>query len=165
MIKRKLNQQSLARGPRQSRALTAAALLAVAALMPPVPRVLAQQLPIAGGASDFNSVEYFGAPHQQDIKRLFSGAEAQPLPGGLLLVKQVKIEMFDLSGKLQLVAEAPECVYDPVNVVANSPGEVQVRTGDGQLKIQGEGFLWRQNDSIFTISNEVETVIDRTSRQ
>lgn len=165
MIKRKLNQQSLARGPRQSRALTATALLAVAALMPAVPRVLAQQLPIAGGASDFNSVEYFGAPHQQDIKRLFSGAEAQPLPGGLLLVKQVKIEMFDLSGKLQLVAEAPECVYDPVNVVANSPGEVQVRTGDGQLKIQGEGFLWRQNDSIFTISNEVETVIDRTSRQ
>jgi hypothetical protein len=165
MIKRKLNQQSPMRGPGQSRVLTAAALLALAALIPAEPNVLAQQLPIAGGASDFNSVEYFGAPHQQDIKRLFSGAEAQPLPGGLLLVKQVKIEMFDLSGKLQLVAEAPECVYDPVNVVANSPGEVQVRTGDGQLKIQGEGFLWRQNDSIFTISNEVETVIDRTSRQ
>jgi hypothetical protein len=126
---------------------------------------VAQQLPIAGGASDFNSVEYYGPPHQQDIKRLFSGAEAQPLPGGLLAVKNVKIELFDLTGKLQLVAEAPECVYDPVNVVANSPGEVHVHSGDGQLKIDGKGFLWRQNDSIFTISNRVETVIDRIPKR
>jgi hypothetical protein len=139
--------------------------LMAAVILSAAPRVPAQQFPIAGGASDFNSVEYYGAPHQQDIKRLFSGAEAQPLPGGLLLVKKVKIELFDLSGKLQLVAEAPECVYDPVNVVANSPGEVHVHTGDGQLKIEGEGFLWRQNDSLFTISNQVQTVIERTSKR
>jgi len=120
----------------------------------------AQQLPIAGGASDFNSVEYFKAPHQQDIEGLFSGAEADPLPGGLLLIKQAKIEKFDLTGKLQLVAEAPECVYDPVNAIANSAGEVHVRSGDGKTKIDGEGFLWRQNDSLFTISNQVETVIE-----
>lgn len=141
------------------------ALLFASALLLAAPRLLAQQLPIAGGASDFNSVQYYGAPHQQDIERLFSGAEAQPLPGGLLLVKKVKIEKFDLSGKLQLVAEAPECVYDPVNVVATSPGEVHVRSGDGQLKIDGEGFLWRQNDSVFIISNRVETVIDRLPKQ
>lgn len=139
----------------------AALLVFTAAVLLAVTRVQAQQLPISGSANDFDSVEYYGAPHQQDIKRLFSGAEAQPLPGGLLLVKKVKIEMFDISGKLQLVAEAPECIYDPVNVVANSPGEVHLRTGDGQLKIDGEGFLWRQNDSVFTISNQVETVIDR----
>lgn len=139
-------------------------LLASAAAMAwAVPDSRAQQLPIAGGATDFNSVEYYGAPHQQDIKRLFSGAEAEPLPGGLLLVKGVKIEMFDLKGKLQYVAEAPECVYDPVNVVANSPGEVHVRTGNGSLKIDGEGFMWRQDDSVFTISNQVKTVIEKTA--
>jgi hypothetical protein len=122
--------------------------------------VHAQQFPISGSANDFNSVQYYGAPHQQDIERLFSGAEAQPLPGGLLLVKKVKIEKFDLTGKLQLVAEAPECIYDPVNDVANSPGEIHVRTGDGQLEIDGEGFLWRQSGSLFTISNQVITTID-----
>ena len=119
----------------------------------------AQQIPIASGASDFNSVQYYKAPHGQDIERLFSGAEAEPLPGGLLLIKQVKIESFDLTGKLQVVAEAPECIYDPVNNVANSAGEVHVRSGDGKMKIDGEGFLWRQNDSLFTISNQVETII------
>jgi hypothetical protein len=136
--------------------LSLAAAIVLASL-----HVHAQQFPISGSANDFNSVEYYGAPHQQDIERLFSGAEAQPLPGGLLLVKKVKIEKFDLTGKLQLVAEAPECIYDPVNNVANSSGEIHMRTGDGQLKIDGEGFLWRQNDSMFTISNQVETVFDQ----
>lgn len=146
---------------RRTNVLSAIFLLAAAAILFAAPLAHTQDLPISGSANDFNSVEYYGAPHQQDIKRLFSGAEAQPLPGGLLLVKKVKIEMFDLNGKLQLVAEAPECIYDPINIVANSPGEVHVRTGDGQLKLDGEGFLWRQNDSVFTISNQVETVIDR----
>jgi hypothetical protein len=148
------------------RLLTRAAQVLVAvAIILAAPRLPAQQLPIAGGASDFNSVEYYGAPHQQDIERLFSGSEAQPLPGGLLLIKQVKIEKFDLTGKLQLVAEAPECVYDPVKNVANSAGEVHVRSGDGELKIDGEGFLWRQNDSMFTISNQVQTVIERPPKR
>ncbi|HEY1790132.1 MAG TPA: hypothetical protein VGJ73_18440 [Verrucomicrobiae bacterium] len=154
-------QQSRARGQAESRSLTVAALLLATAIILAAPSVRAQQVPISGSANDFNSVEYYGAPHQQDIKRLFSGAEAQPLAGGLLLVKKVKIEMFDLNGKLQLVAEAPECIYDPVNVVANSPGEVHLRTGDGELQIDGEGFIWQQNESVFTISNQVETVIDR----
>jgi hypothetical protein len=144
----------------QIRLLTRAALL-IGTILLASPRVGAQAIPISGSASDFNSVEYYKPPNQQDIEALFSGTEADPLPGGLLLIKQVKIEKFDLTGKLLLVAEAPDCVYDPVNAVANSPGEVHLRSGDGQLKIDGEGFLWRQNDSMFTISNQVNTVIDR----
>lgn len=140
------------------------ALLSLTAAMSLAGTILCgQQIPIASGATDFNSVQYYGAPHQQDIEHLFSGAEAEPLPGGLLLIKQVKIEKFDLTGKLQFVAEAPECVYDPVNDVANSAGEVHVRSGDGKLKIDGEGFLWRKNDSLFTISNQVNTVIEKMS--
>jgi hypothetical protein len=135
-------------------------LFAAAAILPAAPLALAQ-LPIAGNATDFNSVQYYKAPHQQDIQLLFSGAEAEPIAGGLLLVKQVKLEHFDLSGKLQLIAEAPECIYDPVNAVANSPGAVHVRNGDGSLTIDGEGFLWRQHESVFTISNKVDTVFEK----
>ncbi|MGH7979361.1 MAG: hypothetical protein ACREE6_08295 [Limisphaerales bacterium] len=146
----------------QYRRLARAAVLPLlAAISLAAPGLLAQALPIAGSATDFNSVEYYGPPHQLEIKRLFSGAEAEPIAGGLLLVKKVKLEMFDLNGKLQLVAQAPECIYDPVNVVASSPGAVHVRTGDGRFTIDGEGFLWRQNESVFTISNQVQTVIDR----
>jgi hypothetical protein len=134
-------------------------LVAVILLAPTSNR--AQEFPSAGGASDFNSVEYYSeAPHQQQIKRWLSGAEAQSLPGGLLLVKQVKIETFNVDGKLQLIAKAPECVYDPINGVASSPGEVHMQTGDGQLRVNGKGFLWRQSDSFLTISNNVETTLE-----
>lgn len=124
----------------------------------------AQEFPAAGGASDFNSVEYYSEPpHQQQIKRWLSGAEAQSLPGGLLLIKQVKIETFNVDGKLQLIAKAPECIYDPINGVASSPGEVHMQTGDGELRVDGKGFLWRQSDSFLTISNNVETVLQKTT--
>ena len=123
----------------------------------------AQQIPIAGTMSDFSSVQYFEPPYQQQMKSRISGAEAQQLTDELWLIKKVKIEKFDASGKLQLVAEAPECTYDRINAVARSPGELHIRSGDGQVRIDGEGFLWRQDDSWLTISNQVQTVIEKTT--
>lgn len=123
--------------------------------------IRAQDIPLGRGASDFNSVEYFNAPYQQQVKSRVSGAEAQPLEGGLLLIKQAKFERYNEAGKLQFTAEAPECIYDPNNGVANSPGAVHMRTGDNRLRLDGLGFLWRQNDSFFTISNRVDTVIQK----
>jgi hypothetical protein len=39
----------------------------------------------AGGADDFTSVEYFDAPHAQQIRSRLSGAQALPQAGGLLV--------------------------------------------------------------------------------
>lgn len=114
----------------------------------------------AGHASDFSSVAYFDAPHAQQMKSRLSGAEALPQAGGLLAIKQLKLEKFDVDGKLEAVAEAPDCVYDTMNGMANSPGHLQMRTGDGNLRIEGEGFLWRQTNQWLTISNHVQTVIE-----
>jgi hypothetical protein len=36
---------------------------------------------------------------------------------------------------------------------------LQVQTGDGKIRVEGEGFLWRQSDSFLTISNRVSTVL------
>jgi hypothetical protein len=113
----------------------------------------------AGRMSDFSSVEYFDAPHQQQMKSRMSGAEASPLAGGLLDIKQLKLEMFGTNGATEAVVEAPECVYDAQNGVANSPGHLKLRTGDGNLRIEGDGFLWRQTNQWLTISNRVQTVI------
>jgi hypothetical protein len=44
--------------------------------------------------------------------------------------------------------------------VANSPGHLQVQTGDGKFRVEGDGFLWRQSDSFLTISNNVRTVVE-----
>jgi len=114
---------------------------------------------VVSHASDFTSVEYYAAPNQQQMKSRLSGAEAQPLPGGLLAIKQLQLETFELNGKPEIVVNAPECLYDQLNGTASSPGRLQVQTGDGKIRVEGEGFLWRQSDSFLTISNRVSTVL------
>jgi hypothetical protein len=123
------------------------------------PGICAQQNGIQH-ASNFASTEYYGSPNQQQIKSILSGAEALPQPGGQLIIKQLKLEIFNLDGKLEWVVIAPECVYDTFKGVANSPGHLEVRTGDGKFRVEGEGFLWRQSDSFLTISNNVRTVVE-----
>jgi hypothetical protein len=119
----------------------------------------AQQLPV-GHATDFTTVSYFEPPHDQQVKMKLTGAEAQPLPGGLLDVKQLRVETFGLDGKTQVVVRAPQCTYAPLDGVANSAGHMELQSGDGKFHVQGEGFLWRQTVSSLTISNHVQTVID-----
>ncbi len=115
-------------------------------------------------ASDFTSVEYFEPPHQQQMKSRLSGAEAQPQAGGLLVIKQLKLETFDVNGKPEIIVHAPQCVYDTFNRVANSPGHLRLQAGDGRFQVEGDGFLWRQNDSLLTISNNVRTVIENRTK-
>ena len=112
-----------------------------------------------GHASDFTSVEYYPAPNQQQMKSRLSGAEAQPLAGGLLAIKQLKLETFGPNGKPEIVVNAPECVYDQSNGTASSAGPLQVQYQEGKIRVEGEGFLWRQDDSFLTISNHVSTVV------
>jgi hypothetical protein len=118
------------------------------------------QTAIKGHASGFTSLEYYAPPNQTRVKSRMSGAEAQPLTGGLLEVKQLKLETFSTNGSPQVVVEAPECVYDMVNRTANSAGHLQLVSGDGKLRVEGDGFLWRQDDSSLTISNHVHMVIE-----
>jgi hypothetical protein len=111
-------------------------------------------------ANDFTSTEYYEPPHQQQIKSIMSGAEALPQPGGLLIIKQLKLETFNLDGKLEITILAPECIYDTLKGVANSPGHLQLRTGGGKILTEGDGFLWRQSEQLLTISNNVCSVIE-----
>lgn len=121
--------------------------------------VRAQQT-TTGHANDFSSVEYFEPPHQTLMKSRLSGAEAQPLAGGLLVIKQLKLETFDTNGTPGLIVKAPECVYDTLHGVASSPGHLRLETSDASSHVEGDGFLWRQANSFLTISNNVQTVIE-----
>ena len=116
--------------------------------------------PGAPGTKNFASVEYYTAPNPTQMKTRLSGAEAQPLPDGLLVIKQLKLETFNTNGNPQAVIEAPECVYDTQSNTANSAGHLQLQSGDGKIRTEGDGFLWRQDDSFLTISNHVHTVIE-----
>jgi hypothetical protein len=134
-------------------------LCVFAALFLPGGRGLGQPA-IASHASGFTSVEYYPVPLQQQMKSRLSGAEAQPEPGGLLVIKQLKLETFNTNGSPQAVVEAPECVYDAQHYTANSAGHLQLQNGDGRIRTEGDGFLWRQEDSFLTISNHVHTMIE-----
>jgi hypothetical protein len=117
----------------------------------------------AGHKQDFTMVEYYDMPSKQtQMKSRLSGAEAQPLPGGLLVVKQLVLETFNPDGSTQAVVGAPECIYDMhdmQNRTANSAGHLRLQSGDGKISTEGDGFLWRQDDSFLTISNHVYTLI------
>ena len=114
----------------------------------------------AGHTRNFSSVEYYTAPNQARVKMRLSGTEGQPLPGGILLIKQLKLETFNTNGSPQAVVEAPECVYDTMHDTVNSAGHLQLRSGDGKIRTEGDGFLWRQDDSFLTISNHHHTMIE-----
>ena len=115
----------------------------------------------AGQATDFTSDMYFEPPHDQQVKMRLSGAQASPLPGGLLDVKNLKVEVFNTNGASQLQALAPQCTYAPLDGVASSAGRLELRSGDGQFRVTGDGFLflWRQSQSTLVISNHVQSVI------
>jgi len=119
--------------------------------------VRAQQ---SGHATEFTTTEYFEPPHQQRIKYILSGAEAQPQPGGLLIIKQLQLKTFDPDGKLNIIVTAPECIYDTMGGTASSGGPLQLQNGDGTFRVAGEGFLWRQSNQFLTISNQVRTRIE-----
>jgi hypothetical protein len=115
----------------------------------------AQQTP-----NGFTSMKYFDQPNQTRMKSRLAGAEARPLPGGLLVIKQLKLETFNTNGSPQAVVEAPECVYDTVHNTASSAGHLRLQSGDGKIRTEGDGFLWRQDDSFLTISNHHHTMIE-----
>ena len=131
--------------------ITGAGWLAVAAA-----GVRAQE----GHATDFVATEFYEAPYQKQVKSILSGAEAVRKPGRPLLIRQFKLQTFDLDGQTNLVATGPECLYEEKAGTAHSAGPLQVQNGDGSFRVTGVGFLWRQTEFSLTISNQVRTVAE-----
>jgi hypothetical protein len=129
-------------------------------------RAQLESLPMMGAtngyATNITSVVYFEPPHEQQVKMRLSGAEALPLPGAQFDLKTMRVEKFSAEGKLEAVVEAPRCVFAPMDSVASSAGRLALRSGDGKFRVEGEGFLWLQNDQFLVISNHVRTVIEFT---
>lgn len=118
-----------------------------------------EQVPPMGYATNFSSAAYYESPHEQQVKMRLSGSEVRPLPDARYDLKNMKIEKFSVDGRLEAVAVAPQCVYAPLDRVASSAGHVELMSGDGRFRVEGDGFLWQQDDSSLVISNHVRTVI------
>jgi hypothetical protein len=116
-------------------------------------------VPLGGTATRLSSVVYFPPPDEQRVRMRLFGSEMTPLAGGLFNVKQLTVQEFSKEGAREAVVEAPECQYAPLDAVANSAGHLRLTLGDNKIRIEGDGFFWRQSDNSLAISNNVYTVI------
>ena len=139
------------RAPRQrTLILSSLALLLLAAIISQ-----GQQAP-----DGFTVVKYYEEPNQTQMKSRLTGAEWHLLTGRRFAIKQLKLEIFSTNGTPQAVVETPDCIYDMQNGSANSAGHLRLQNGDGKARAEGDGFLWRQDDSFFIISNRIHEVFE-----
>jgi hypothetical protein len=96
------------------------------------------------------------------LRGLFFGQDWQHLSNKVFRVNGMRIEHYELTGGTNLVAVAPECLFDAEARVAWSTGRLEIVGQDGAVTLQGSrGFFTRMADSTLTISNRVKTAIRR----
>lgn len=109
----------------------------------------------------------FAIPYHEGtvLKAAFTGQDADPVPGGKVLVKQFVLKTFrdGDENKIDMIVEAPECLFDRSSYMAESAGPLKVYTASTNYFIEGEGFRWQQSrtNAHLTISNKVHTLIQR----
>ena len=141
------------------------ALLA-AFLTVPVAPVLRAQLGRLGRIHNFKVAEFYepkelGPGKTNQIKSQLTGKEAQPQLDGTIIVKTVRIEDYEPTGRTNLIAKAPECIVDGTRHAAHSTNRVQVASANGQFYLEGTGFLSSLTNIDIIISTNVRTVIRR----
>ena len=108
------------------------------------------ELPLAGGSQT------------NRLRGMFFGNEWQHLSNKVFRVTTMRIEHYEMTGSTNLIALAPECLFDADARVAWSTGRLDIVGLDGGIVIRGNrGFQARMGDSTLTISNKVRTVIQR----
>ncbi|MEO6183027.1 MAG: LptA/OstA family protein, partial [Verrucomicrobiota bacterium] len=97
----------------------------------------------------------------KELKAIFTGSNAKQVTGSQVLITEFAMKTFrdGDTNKIELIAEAPECLFDRSTAVATSPGKIRAYTAITNLFIQGEGFYCQQSNAFLIISNKVETII------
>ena len=96
------------------------------------------------------------------IKSLLTGERATPQQNGYILVEKARLETYMYDGatkNIDLIIEAPRCLFNFQTRLASSVGRMRVSRADGQAAIEGRGFVWDQKSSTLVISNDVQTVM------
>jgi lipopolysaccharide transport protein LptA len=114
--------------------------------------------PVVGGQG-LKFTKYYEAPHETQMKWMLESASAQRQLDGRYLGNDVKYQTFRVTGGGEMTVQAPQCLYDENQGSISSAGPLRVQTADGKFAIEGEGFLYRQTNSILYVSNRVHTII------
>jgi hypothetical protein len=111
--------------------------------------------------------EYYETPlpgerRTYPLKGLISGEQGRHLSNNFYFVTGMLLEHYEWSGVTNVVARAPECLFDMQARVAWSTGRLVIVGNGGELTIAGNhGFRATMTNSTLIISNRVRTVIQR----
>lgn len=111
--------------------------------------------------SNFSASDPFPAPNYKQMRYLVSGAEGRPLADNKVLLTRVKLETFRVNGDKEMIVEAPECIFDDKARTAGSSGKLILQSGDGKLRVDGDGFGCQLANKTLIISNNIRAVIQR----
>ncbi|MBI4325996.1 MAG: hypothetical protein HY674_12115, partial [Chloroflexi bacterium] len=113
------------------------------------------QISSGGRVKDFKAP----ATDPQGRKSILRGQDARQVAKGVFEVTKPRLEMYRSDEQLDMIIEAPQCLFESQSKIASSTQKISVRTADEKFSIQGEGFQWNPADSHLLISNQVHAVI------
>lgn len=144
--------------PSPPRVVRVAALLTIVAhLITPAWAQFATGMKI----SNFSASDPFPAPNYRQVRYLITGAEGRPQADNTVLLTGVKLETFRVNGDKEMIVEAPECIFDDKARTAGSAGKLILQSGDGKLRVEGDGFGCQLANKTLIISNRIRAVIQR----
>jgi len=109
---------------------------------------------------EYYEVPLVGKSRSFPLKGLISGVQGQHLSNSIYLVTGMRLEHYDLDGATNLLARAPECLFNMDTHMAWSTGRLEIVGMGGALTIKGnQGFQASLSNSTLTVSNRVRTII------
>ncbi|MEO6035023.1 MAG: LptA/OstA family protein, partial [Verrucomicrobiota bacterium] len=122
---------------------------------------LRAQLPKGAAAKGFQYAWH--DPKDSKPKAIFTGATARQVTGSLLRISDFGMTILR-DGKIdavELIARAPDCLFDRSTSIASSAGPIKAYTVTTNLYIEGVGFFCQQSNGLMIISNKVQTTIHK----
>jgi len=96
------------------------------------------------------------------LRSLLMGDSMVEQRPGIMLVRGVRLETYSYNGEkrfVDLIIEAPECLFDVRTRVVSSSGPMKATRSDDGLRLDGVGFKWKQQTSKMVVYSDVRTVL------
>ena len=113
--------------------------------------------------NNFSVNDPFPAPNQTQMRYKLTGAEGRPQPDDKFLLTTVNVQTFRLNGDREMIVDAPECTFDKRANTVGSAGRLILQSGDGKLRVEGDGFVGQLTNRILIISNNVQAKVQHTN--
>ena len=96
------------------------------------------------------------------LRSLLTGDSMVPRGPGRVLVRGVRLETYmyiDGQRIVDLIIEAPECLFDARTRIVSSSGPMTAVRSEGDLALKGVGFEWQQQTSKLLVRSDVRTIL------